>query len=110
MNMNSYNCCVGTTHEYEDVTSLSSLVKLVGEESRLKILCILRQGEHCVCEIERHVGLSQSLISHHLKDLKEAGILTVRKDGQWVRYSLTDRGTRITEILFALKGFGKETL
>ncbi|OGD83571.1 hypothetical protein A2165_03975 [Candidatus Curtissbacteria bacterium RBG_13_40_7] len=85
------------------MTSLSSLLKLVGETSRLKILCILRRGQHCVCEIEDHVDQSQSLISHHLKDLKEAGLVTDEKKGLWSHYSLSDKGQKIINLLFSLK-------
>jgi len=75
---------------------------LVGEESRLKILCIPKQGQHCVCEIEKHVKQSQSLISHHLKDLKEAGLVEDKKEGLWVYYSLTPKGELITKMLFSI--------
>lgn len=101
--MGSYNCCTPDKHDFKQVTSLSSLLKLVGEENRLKILCILKQGQHCVCEIEEHVYQSQSLISHHLKDLKEAGLIEDEKKGQWVYYSLTEQGSKITNLLFSLE-------
>jgi ArsR family transcriptional regulator, arsenate/arsenite/antimonite-responsive transcriptional repressor len=100
MNMGSYNCCTPDKHEFKQIASLSSLLKLVGEENRLKILCILKQGQHCVCEIEKHINQSQSLISHHLRDLKEAGLVKDEKKGLWVHYSLTDHGIKITHVLF----------
>ncbi len=103
MNMDSYSCCTPAKQEFNHVTSLSSLLKLVGEASRLKILCILRQGQHCVCEIEKHVDQSQSLISHHLKDLKGAELVIDEKKGLWAYYSLTDKGKEITDILFQIK-------
>jgi len=102
MNMGSYSCCSPTSKESKQVTKLSSLLQLVAEESRLKILCILRQGEHCVCKIMEHVDLSQSLISHHLKDLKDAGIVIDEKRGLYVYYSLTSLGKNITNALFKL--------
>lgn len=49
-----------------------------------------------------HVDLSQSLISHHLKDLKDAGIVTDEKRGLYVYYSLTKQGKNITTTLFHL--------
>jgi ArsR family transcriptional regulator len=101
--MSSYSCCIPDKHEFKQITSLSSLLKLVGEESRLKILCILKQGQHCVCEIEEHVNQSQSLISHHLKDLKEAGLIWDEKKGLRVHYSLTEQGKKITKLLFKLE-------
>lgn len=102
MNMSSYSCCTPEEKEFKQVASLSLLLKLVGETSRLKILCILRQGTHCVCEIEEHVDQSQSLISHHLKDLKEAGLIVDEKKGLRVEYSLTQKGQMITNKLFSL--------
>lgn len=101
--MSSYKCCTHDKFEFKQVASLSSILKLVGEESRLKILCILRLGQHCVCEIEDHVDQSQSLISHHLKDLKEAGLIVDVKKGLWSYYSLTKKGKIITNIIFNLE-------
>jgi len=102
MNMCSYNCCIPKTDEFKKVESLSYLLKLVGEESRLKLLCLLRQKEHCVCEILEHFDMSQSLISHHLSDLKEAGLVTDRKEGRRVFYALTSKGTQITNTIFSI--------
>jgi DNA-binding transcriptional ArsR family regulator len=102
MNMGSYNCCTPDKREFNQANSLSTLLKLVGEESRLKILCILKQGQHCVCEIEEHVNQSQSLISHHLKDLKDAGLIVDEKKGLRVHYSLTESGKKITKLLFSI--------
>lgn len=101
--MSSYNCCKQNKIEFKNVSSLSSLIKLVGEESRLKILCILKQNKHCVCKIMEHLKLSQSLISHHLKDLKEADIIQDDKQGLYVYYSLTNKGKEITDKLFQIK-------
>ena len=100
--MSSYSCCSPDSTELKQVVSLSSLLKLVSEESRLKILCILRKGKHCVCELMEHVSLSQSLISHHLKDLKEAGIVKDEKNGLRVYYSLTKKGSHVVNVLFSL--------
>lgn len=102
MNMGSYNCCSVNKQEYKQISSLSPVLKMVGEENRLKILCILKQGQHCVCEIEKHLNLSQSLISHHLKALKNAGLIQNEKKQQWVYYSLTDRGKKLSDLLFTL--------
>lgn len=90
--MSSYSCR----------PSLTSLLKIISEESRLKILCILQEKNHCVCEIMEHINLSQSLISHHLKDLKEAGIVQDKKKGLRVYYSLTKKGKHIINLLFNL--------
>lgn len=102
MNMGSYSCCASKSTESKQITRLTSLLKIVTEESRLKLLCILKQGSHCVCEMKEHVNLSQSLISHHLKDLKEAGIVQDEKKGSRVYYSLTKKGGHIINLLFSL--------
>ena len=100
--MNSYRCCSSKSIESKRVILLSSLLHIVSEESRLKLLCILKKSSHCVCEMVEHVNLSQSLISHHLKDLKEAGIVQNEKKGLRVYYSLTKKGEHIINSLFNL--------
>ncbi len=102
MNMGSYSCCTKDTKELSQVNKLSNLLKLVGDPSRLKIICILRQKEHCVCELIEHLELSQSLISHHLQDLKNIGIVSDEKRGQFVYYSLTEEGRRVTNLIFQI--------
>jgi len=103
MNMSSYNCCTASTVESKKIDSLVSILKIVTEPNRLKLLCILQKGEHCVCEIMKQINLSQSLISHHLKDLKNIGIIQDEKRGLYVYYSLTDEGKRITNLLFKIE-------
>lgn len=101
--MSSYKCCTPSSLQSNKVTNLSALLKIVSEESRLKLLCILKKGEHCVCEIMEHVDMSQSLVSHHLKDLKNVGVVTDKKRGLYVHYSLTPKGKNITNLLFKIK-------
>lgn len=100
--MSSYKCCSTLSKECKQVKRLAAILKIVAEPSRLKLLCILRQAEHCVCEIMEHVDFSQSLISHHLKDLKNVGVVTDEKRGQKVYYSLSSKGKEITTSLFKI--------
>lgn len=102
MNMGSFKCCSADDSKSKKVGELSSLLKIVSENSRLQILCILKSGEQCVCELMESTKLSQSLISHHLKDLKDADLVSDQKSGKWVHYSLTDKGQRITGLLFQI--------
>lgn len=102
MNMSSYSCCTPSGSEAKKVVSLSDTLKLVSEESRLKLLCILQNNKHCVCELMEHVKMSQSLISHHLKDLKDNGIVKDEKKGLRVYYSLTKKGKHIINSLFKI--------
>jgi ArsR family transcriptional regulator len=98
-----FSCCDSSKIESTNVSNLSSLLKLTSEENRLRILCILNKGQHCVCEIEEHLKLSQSLISHHLKDLKDAKLISDEKKGLWVYYSLTEKGKEVTKKLLSLQ-------
>jgi len=107
MNMNSYSCCVHSTKEGNQIEELVATLKIVAEPNRLKLLCILRKGKHCVCEIMNHANLSQSLISHHLKDLRDIGMVSDEKRGLRVYYSLTSKGITITNTLFQIVGKGK---
>ena len=66
-------------------------LKIIAEENRLKILCILDVRETCVCNIWKELELSQNLTSHHLKILKDFGLIKARKDGWKVFYSLDRR-------------------
>lgn len=103
MNMSSYKCCVFNNLKLREVGDLSNLLKLVSDNSRLQILCILQNGEHCVCELMEHTKLSQSLISHHLKDLKDAELISDRKESKWVYYSLTLKGKKVTKLIFQIQ-------
>ncbi len=102
MNMGSYSCCLPSSFRSKKLNDLSTLLKIVSEQNRLKLISILESGEHCVCEMTDHVKLSQSLISHHLKDLKDAGLVKDDKRGLKVYYSLSDKGKQIVNILFQI--------
>lgn len=94
----------------QDLDQLSSLLKLVSEQNRLKLLCLLQHGEHCVCEILEHYQMSQSLTSHHLADLKQAGLVKSHKDGRKALYSLTAKGRTITKKIISLINESKSNL
>lgn len=100
--MGSYSCCSSSSKEAKKIISISSLLKIITEDTRLKLLCILRKGQHCVCEMIEHTDFSQSLISHHLRDLKEAKLVISEKKGLRVYYRLTPQGKRITNLLFKI--------
>lgn len=70
------------------INDIVPFLKTVSDVNRLQILCFLRSGEKCVCEIVDFLQLPQNLISHHLKKLREEGILLSRKEGLNVRYSI----------------------
>lgn len=67
------------------------LFKALSEESRLRILSLLVNGELCVCEIEACLHMSQSNASRHLAALKKCGMLTSFKQAQWTYYQIDNR-------------------
>lgn len=67
-----------------------NLFKALANNARIKILYVLKQKPLTVTEISNAVGMSQSAISHHLKDLKMARLVTNHKDGRKVIYQLDD--------------------
>ncbi len=80
-------CCLpGKT--LKKVKKTSDLLKIISEANRLKILCILKRGERCACDIARDIGVSQNLASHHLKTLKEGGVVESRRKGLEIIYRL----------------------
>lgn len=74
------------------MTDLVKLFKALGDDNRLRILAALRGRSVCVCDLARQIGLSQPTLSHHLKILREAGLVRGEKDGQWT-YSTVNEET-----------------
>ena len=68
---------------------LAALFKVLMHPTRLAILEILRQGEECVCHMEATLGLRQSYISQQLSVLREAGLVSIRRDGWNIFYQVT---------------------
>ncbi|MBT3219771.1 MAG: metalloregulator ArsR/SmtB family transcription factor [Proteobacteria bacterium] len=70
---------------------LAQLYKAFSDETRIKIVVLLhRHGEHCVCDFEGVLGLSQSASSRHLRRLYQAKVTDHRRQGSWVYYRLRD--------------------
>ena len=82
--------------------------RALADETRLRIIERLRDGEECVCNLTGPLGTRQSLLSFHLRTLKEAGLIHDRKEGRWVYYSLNlDALDQAIEVLETLKKPGK---
>lgn len=82
-----YKCCKSVKNNKE-INKITKLLKIIAEENRLKIICILNKGEKCVCEIWQNLGIAENLASHHLKVLKKAELIDSRKEGLKVIYSI----------------------
>jgi ArsR family transcriptional regulator, arsenate/arsenite/antimonite-responsive transcriptional repressor len=60
----------------------------LSDETRLRIMGLLTRGEWCVCDLQGALGAAQSRLSFHLKKLKDAGLVSDRRDGRWAYYAL----------------------
>jgi len=80
-------------------TQLAPRLQALADPNRLRILEVLRRGERCVCRLEELLGMDQPLLSHHLRVLREAGLVSGRREGRWVHYSI------VPEALSALEAF-----
>ena len=73
--------------------------KAMGDENRLTILHLLKDGERCACTLQEALQISQPTLSHHMRILLDAGLVSARKDGKWIHYSLSDAGTQQAKAL-----------
>jgi ArsR family transcriptional regulator len=87
-------CCTPVTGQamtQQNAEQLAATLKALADPTRLRLLSIVaahEEGEACVCDLTDPVGLSQPTVSHHLKVLVEAGILTREQRGRWAYYRL----------------------
>jgi ArsR family transcriptional regulator len=87
--------------EIQPYEAQAQMLKVLTHPVRLAILNILRDGEHCVCHMEAHLGLRQAYISQQLMVLREAGLIQDRRDGWNVFYRVTE--PRIFAVLSAVE-------
>jgi ArsR family transcriptional regulator len=87
-----------------DYSRAARLFHALSDEIRLEVIDLLRDGERCVCELTDALDIAQPRLSWHLRALKEAGILTDRKEGRWVYYALArDTFEEAESVLSVLK-------
>jgi ArsR family transcriptional regulator, arsenate/arsenite/antimonite-responsive transcriptional repressor len=84
-------------------TKAALLFHALSDETRLSILQRLRFGERCVCDLTDALDAAQSRLSFHLKVLKDAGLVTDRREGRWMYYTVnTETLQELTELVEAL--------
>lgn len=102
-------CCAPLVREAADpqvARDLARVFKALGDPTRVQLLSIVAAhdgGEACVCDLTEPVGLAQPTVSHHLKILVEAGLLSREQRGRWAYYSV------VPGALTALAGVLTET-
>jgi ArsR family transcriptional regulator len=80
-------------------STIDRAFQALADEKRVAILGRLVEGERCVCELADEAGVGQSLLSFHIRVLKDAGLVNVRRVGRWGFYSVN------TETVSRLQGF-----
>jgi ArsR family transcriptional regulator len=73
------------------MNELATIFKALSDETRLRIIKLLEQGELCVCDITAALDMVQPKVSFHLGTLKDAGLIKDRKQGKWIHYSLNEK-------------------
>ncbi|WP_371744528.1 ArsR/SmtB family transcription factor [Georgenia sp. TF02-10] len=87
-------CCAPVTAgvmDAEDARGLARTFKALGDPTRVRLLSIIAAqpgAEACVCDLTEPVGLSQPTVSHHLKQLVDAGLVTREQRGKWAYYTI----------------------
>jgi ArsR family transcriptional regulator, arsenate/arsenite/antimonite-responsive transcriptional repressor len=89
--------------EPDDADSLARALRVLADPARLRILSLIQAqpaGEACVCHLTEPLGLTQPTVSHHLKVLLEAGLVTREQRGSWAYFRvLTDELASLRELL-----------
>lgn len=95
-----FSCCAKNSLEADNVQKTYAFLRTIADPNRLKILCLLRGGSRCVCEIFPATGISNKLASHHLKQLKNAGLIIEKREGKFVRYNLNKKSIKEQKKIF----------
>lgn len=74
----------------KDIGRLVTIFHALSDETRLRLIACLKDGEHCVCDLTETFRTGQSRLSFHLKVLKEAGLVKDRPEGRWIYYALNE--------------------
>lgn len=78
------------TGDNQEVDTQLSVFKALANESRVRILNALRDGELCACELQVVLDAPQSTVASHLRELSDAGIVKKRRQGKWTYYRIGD--------------------
>lgn len=70
---------------------IALLCRALGDENRIKIIQLLKNGELCACHILGAFNITQPTLSHHMKILSDSGLVLGRKDGKWMHYSINSK-------------------
>ncbi|MEM2123921.1 MAG: metalloregulator ArsR/SmtB family transcription factor [Methanolinea sp.] len=77
-------------HRVSPLSRYATIFRALSDETRLGIYLLLGNGELCVCHIQAALGTTQTKVSRHLGILRNAGLVTARREGLWVYYRRAD--------------------
>ena len=72
----------------KDYKQYAYLLKALSDETRIKIVDMLSKGELCACNILEEFKITQPTLSYHMKTLSDSGLVSARRDGVWMKYSI----------------------
>ncbi len=106
-------CCpslVGVAIDTGRAEELARVFKALGDPTRVRLVSLISAyegGEACVCDLTAPVGLSQGTVSHHLKQLVDAGLLTREQRGRWSFYRVVDHALEQIAAALTRPGAGR---
>jgi DNA-binding transcriptional ArsR family regulator len=75
----------------QNIEKATRCLKVLAHPARLKILCVLKEGEHSVQDIEKYTSIAQATLSQHLSVLKDRGVVASRRDGNYSMYRISNQ-------------------
>jgi ArsR family transcriptional regulator, arsenate/arsenite/antimonite-responsive transcriptional repressor len=97
LNLDLQACCSPVTAgvlDVGDAERLARIFKALGDPTRVRLLSLIAAtagGEACICDLTEPVGLSQPTVSHHMKQLADAGLITREQRGKWAYFRVVDQ-------------------
>ena len=89
----------------QELAEVTSMLKALAEPNRLRIFAELMSGDSCNCELKENLELPPNLLSHHLRVLSDAGLVSSRRDvldGRWIYYTVNREATARWQAWFGL--------
>jgi len=84
-----------------NIKQYAALFSALADETRLRLLALMRREEVCVCFLQEALGVSQPKISRHLAHLRAGGLAATRREGKWIHYRLARVGKEQSAVLSA---------
>lgn len=86
----------------EAAHAAASSAKALSDPTRLVLAHALREAELCVCDLAWVAERSEALVSHHVRALRSAGLVSSRREGKMVMYAVADRGRELTDVVLGV--------